>query len=132
MKKKILIVEDDNDINNILSKTLESNDYSCIKAYSGTEALIYLKEDIDMVILDLMLPGLSGEEVIQKIKKAKDIPVLILSSKDSMDSKLALLNGGADDYMTKPFNLDELLARVNILLKRTNNSKRNSIQSFKT
>lgn len=127
MNKKVLIVEDDNDINDIVSKTLETNDFTCIKTYSGTEALIYLKEDIDLVILNLMLPGLSGEEVIRKIKEQKDVPVLILSSKDSMDSKLALLNGGADDYMTKPFNLDELLARVNILIKRNTNIENSKI-----
>lgn len=131
MEKRILIVEDDNDINDILSKTLKDNGFAPIKTYSGTEALLYLKEDIDLVILDLMLPGLSGEEVIKKIKEEKDLPVLILSSKDSMDSKLALLNGGADDYMTKPFNLDELLARVNILLKRSPKNFESTKLSFK-
>lgn len=71
MEKRILIVEDDNDINDILSKTLKDNGFAPIKTYSGTEALLYLKEDIDLVILDLMLPGLSGEEVIKKNKGRK-------------------------------------------------------------
>lgn len=122
MVKKALSVEDDNEINYIISKTLLSHDFECTKAYSGTEALLYLKDSFDVVILDLMLPGLSGEEVIKEIKKDRDLPVLVLSAKDSMDSKLALLNGGADDYMTKPFNIDELLARVNILVKRNKNT----------
>lgn len=131
MNKRVLIVEDDNDINNIVSETLTENDFSCTKAYSGTEALIYLKEDFDLVILDLMLPGLSGEELIREIRKNSNIPVLILSSKDSMDSKLALLNGGADDYITKPFNLDELVARVNILLRRTISNSINKLLIYK-
>ncbi|MDO5047697.1 MAG: response regulator transcription factor [Anaerococcus sp.] len=118
MDKRILIVEDDKDISDIIAKTLLMNNFTYNRAYSGTEALLYMKENFDVIILDLMLPGLSGEEVLSEIKKIKDIPVLVLSSKDSIDSKLALLNGGADDYMTKPFNLDELIARVNILAKR--------------
>lgn len=118
MAKKVLIIEDDNDINNILSEFLTKNGFSCKKVYSGTEALIYLNDNFDLFILDLMLPGLAGEDVIEKIRKVTSAPVLVLSSKDSMDSKLALLRGGADDYMTKPFNLEELLARANILTKR--------------
>ncbi|WP_282929781.1 response regulator transcription factor [Anaerococcus sp. Marseille-Q7828] len=125
MAKKVLIIEDDNDINNIISEVLTKNDFACKKVYSGTEALIYIKEDFDLFILDLMLPGLAGEKVIEEIKKVTNAPVLILSSKDSMDSKLALLRGGADDYMTKPFNLEELLARVNILTKRSEHSGQN-------
>lgn len=131
MKKRVLIVEDDNDINNILSESLRANGFDCLKAYSGTEALLYIKEELDLVILDLMLPGLPGEEVIKKIKEEKEIPVLILSSKDSMDSKLALLNGGADDYMTKPFNIDELLARANILTRRKNKSEKDTKKEYK-
>lgn len=117
MKEKILIVEDDNDINEIIRKSLNIKGFNTYQAYSGTEALIYLKKDIDLVILDLMLPGLSGEDLILRIKESKDLPILVLSAKDSMDSKLKLLNGGASDYMTKPFNIDELIARVKILLK---------------
>ena len=125
MAKNVLIIEDDNDINDIISEVLTKNDFICKKVYSGTEALIYLKDDFDLFILDLMLPGLAGEKVIEEIRKTSNAPVLVLSSKDSMDSKLALLRGGADDYMTKPFNLEELLARVNILTKRSEHSVQN-------
>lgn len=125
MAKNVLIIEDDNDINDIISEVLTRNDFICKKVYSGTEALIYLKDGFDLFILDLMLPGLAGEKVIEEIRKVTNAPVLILSSKDSMDSKLALLRGGADDYMTKPFNLEELLARANILTKRSEHSGQN-------
>lgn len=132
MAKKVLIIEDDNDINNIISEVLTKNDFTCKKVYSGTEALIYIKEDFDLFILDLMLPGLAGEKVIGEIKKVTNAPVLILSSKDSMDSKLALLRGGADDYMTKPFNVEELLARANILTKRSDVSSASKNLSYKS
>ena len=132
MAKKVLIIEDDNDINNIISEVLTKNDFSCKKVYSGTEALIYIKEDFDLFILDLMLPGLAGEKVIGEIRKVTNAPVLILSSKDSMDSKLALLRGGADDYMTKPFNVEELLARANILTKRSDASSASKNLSYKS
>ncbi len=74
-----------------------------------------------------MLPGLSGEKVLPKIKAVQDIPILVLSAKDSLDSKLELLKGGADDYMTKPFSLEELTARMNILLKNSKSSGNKSI-----
>lgn len=126
MKGTILIVEDDNDINRILKESLEKEGFSCIQSYSGTEALFHVKENIDLVVLDLMLPGLTGEEVLIKLREQKDIPILVLSAKDSMDSKLHLLQNGADDYMTKPFNIDELLARIQILLKRASKTASNS------
>ena len=120
MKNTILIVEDDENINEIIKKTLNINNFNSIQAYSGTEALLYLEKyrNIDVIILDLMLPGLSGEDVLKKLKEnKKNIPILVLSSKDSIDSKLSLLNGGASDYMTKPFNIDELIARINVLIR---------------
>lgn len=132
MTKKVLIIEDDNDINDIISEILSKNGFSCKKVYSGTEALIYLKDNFDLFILDLMLPGLDGEKVIEEIRKVTSTPVLVLSSKDSMDSKLSLLRGGADDYMTKPFNLEELLARANILTKRKDNSPSTQNISYKS
>lgn len=132
MAKKVLIIEDDNDINNIISEFLTKNGFSCKKVYSGTEALIYLNDNFDLFILDLMLPGLAGEEVIGELRKVTSAPVLVLSSKDSMDSKLALLKGGADDYMTKPFNLEELLARANILTKRSGFSSSKQTLSYKS
>ena len=131
MAKKVLIIEDDNDINDLISNVLTKNNFNCKKAYSGTEALLYLNDDFDLFILDLMLPGIDGEKVIEEIRKVTGTPVLVLSSKDSMDSKLALLRGGPDDYMTKPFNLEELVARANILTKRIENQAKNNI-SYKS
>ena len=132
MAKKVLIIEDDNDINNIISEFLTKNGFTCKKVYSGTEALIYLNDNFDLFILDLMLPGLAGEEVIGELRKVTSAPVLVLSSKDSMDSKLALLKGGADDYMTKPFNLEELLARAIILTKRGEHSSSKQNLTYKS
>lgn len=115
----ILIIEDDTNINNMIKEILEKREYVCIQASSGTEGVLYAeKENPALVILDLMLPGMPGEEVLVKIKENKDIPVIVLSAKDSLDSKISLLNCGAEDYMTKPFAGDELAARVNVQLRR--------------
>lgn len=114
---KILIVEDDNDINNMISDLLRLNQIESISAYSGTEALLLLDDNIDLVLLDLMLPGLSGHEVIREIKKKKDLPVIILTAVSKMDTKLDLFALGADDYLIKPFDNNELLARIKIQLK---------------
>ena len=114
---KILIVEDDNDINNMISDLLRLNQIESISAYSGTEALLLLDDNIDLVLLDLMLPGLSGQEVIRKIRKKKDLPVIILTAVSKMDTKLDLFALGADDYLIKPFDNNELLARIKIQLK---------------
>ena len=109
---KILIVEDDTDIHNLIKDTLKKEKYNVYDAYSGTEALSLLeKENIDLILLDLMLPGLSGEEII---KKVNNIPVIVISAKISTEDKINALLSGANDYITKPFNLDELLARVKV------------------
>ncbi len=116
---KILIVEDDNDINALVKETLSSAGHECIQAYSGTEGLLYTKsEDFSLAILDLMLPGINGEELLKEIKKIKPIPVIIMSAKDSIDTKIELLDSGAEDYITKPFDLKELTARVSVQLRR--------------
>jgi|LSQX01.3.fsa_nt_gb DNA-binding response OmpR family regulator len=129
--KRILVVEDDTANNRMMVLALEKRGYSCQPAYSGTEALLHLDKSWDAVILDLMLPGLAGETVLEEIKARQDTPVLILTAKDSMDSKLRLLTGGADDYMTKPFNLDEMLARIDILIRRAGSEVRPQILRHK-
>ncbi len=117
--KKILIVEDDTNINNMIQEVLMKNNYPCLQAFSGTEGLLYANDpEVALVVLDLMLPGMSGEEVLKKIKEKREIPVIILSAKDSLDSKIELLTCGAEDYMTKPFELEELVARVGVQLRR--------------
>ena len=116
---KILIVEDDNDINSLVKETLIQAGYECVQAYSGTEGLLYAKsEELSLAILDLMLPGMSGDELLKEIKKIKNLPVIIMSAKDSIDTKIELLNLGAEDYITKPFDLKEFTARVAVQLRR--------------
>ena len=112
---KILIIDDDVYIGNMLETALEENGYGVLRAYSGTEALLVLeKEKPDLVLLDLMLPGLSGEELLPKIK---GIPVIVVSAKVGIDDKVNILLGGAVDYITKPFEIKELLARITVQLR---------------
>ena len=114
--KKILIVEDDVDIHNLIKDILKKERYDVISAYSGTEAILLIeKNNVDLILLDLMLPGLSGEELIRKIK---DIPIIVLSAKVSSEDKVNVLSNGANDYITKPFNPLELIARVKSQLRR--------------
>ncbi len=121
MHTYILIIEDDNDINKMLNELLTINGYHTIQAYSGTEALLHIeKQPPCAVILDLMLPGMSGEELLAKIKAGNpDTAVLVASAKDNVDARIALLRAGADDYLTKPFDTRELLARLEAVLRRS-------------
>ncbi len=132
MKSIILIIEDDDMINNMIKEAMENEGYSCIQAFSGTEGILLAKaENIDLVILDLMLPGKSGEEVIKEIKSLKSIPVIIVSAKDGIDSKVELLRSGADDYLTKPFDIRELEARVEVSLRKYNLLEHNDAGKLK-
>lgn len=113
--KYILIVDDDVPIGDLLEEALGREGYRVARAYSGTEALLALdRERPDLVLLDLMLPGLSGEEVLPRLK---GVPTIIVSAKAEVAGKVALLLGGAADYVTKPFALEELLARVAVALR---------------
>lgn len=116
----ILIVEDDININNLLCEVLRKAGYTCEQAFSGTEAklLLNIKEKAyTLVLLDLMLPGASGEEVLKEIRKQGRIPVIVLTAKDSIDDKIGVLTDGADDYITKPFEIREVLARIQVQLR---------------
>lgn len=115
--KNILVIEDDKNINEMLQEVLKANGYNVISAYSGTEALLIHDSKIDLILLDLMLPGKSGEEIISELKKIKNVSVIVMSAINDMDKKLDLFHLGADDYVTKPFNNDELLARIKVHLK---------------
>lgn len=131
----ILIVEDDNEINKMMQELLKKNNYDVSSAFSGTEALLILEnKEFDLVLLDLMLPGLSGEEVLEKINESYKIPIICVSAKDDIDTKLELIRNGADDYLTKPFNNEELIVRIGAVLRRTNKGaihKESSILKFK-
>lgn len=121
--KTILIVEDNTDIHNLLKEVLEKEKYRVVDSYSGTEALMLLeREKVDLILLDLMLPGLNGEEII---KKVKDIPIIVISAKISPEDKVNALLSGANDYLTKPFSTEELLARIQVQLRIKRNSKEN-------
>ena len=114
--KTILIIDDDVYIGDMLSEALGQEGYGVLRAYSGTEAIMILDtKKPDLVLLDLMLPGLSGEEVLPRIK---GIPVIVLSAKADAGSKVSLLLGGAQDYVTKPFDLSELMARIAVQLRQ--------------
>ena len=116
----ILIVEDNLDINNLIKETLQNQRYTCTPAFSGTEGLLQIKiGKFDLIILDLMLPGLTGEEFIQKVREINNTPILVVSAKGSIDSKIECLNLGADDYLAKPFDINELKARVDALIRRS-------------
>ena len=111
----ILVVDDDIHIGNLLQEALEAEGFRVSRAYSGTEAVLALdRERPDLILLDLMLPGLSGEQVLPRLA---GVPVIVVSAKADVDSKAALLLEGAADYVTKPFALRELLARVAVRLR---------------
>ncbi|MCM1268058.1 MAG: response regulator transcription factor [Bacteroidales bacterium] len=121
MPNYILIVEDDNEINQMLRTLLQKNDYKTQSAYSGTEALLYLeKQTPQAVILDLMLPGMTGEELLQKIKERDPaLPVIVASAREDVQTRVELLRAGADDYIVKPFDTEELLARLEVALRKS-------------
>ncbi|MCR8848384.1 response regulator transcription factor [Rossellomorea sp. SC111] len=115
----ILIIEDDEDINGLLCSIVRKSGYSPKAAYSGTEAEIYLDSRTwDMVLIDLMLPGLSGEDLLKKVTKESNVPVIIISAKLETQTKINSLRAGADDYITKPFDVDEVSARIDSCLRR--------------
>lgn len=121
---KILVVEDDNDINQLLCNIAKKNNYHPQPAYSGTEALIYLdQQDWDLILLDLMLPGMAGEQILNKITENGTTPVIIISAKTEKETKINSLRIGADDFITKPFDIDEVAARMESLLRRYRNAK---------
>lgn len=115
--KTILIVDDDVYIGNMLEEALRKEGYAVSRAYSGSEALLSLASGRpDLILLDLMLPGLNGEEVLAAIQ---GIPVIVVSAKAEMEDKVSLLMGGAADYVTKPFDMPELMARIAVQFRKT-------------
>lgn len=115
----ILIAEDDVDINNLLNKILIKEGYNVRCTYSGSEAEMCLERyDFQLILLDLMLPGITGEELISKVRKIKIMPIIVISAKMGQDVKIDVLKLGADDFMSKPFDVNEVLARVEAQLRR--------------
>ncbi|UVI33422.1 response regulator transcription factor [Paenibacillus spongiae] len=115
----ILVVEDDNEINQLLCNIIRKSGYIPQSAFSGTEAMIYLeKQEWDLVLLDLMLPGITGEELLVKISEKSPVPVIIISAKLEQQAKIDALRTGADDYITKPFDIEEVSARIDSHLRR--------------
>lgn len=121
----ILVVEDDAAINDVVCETLRKEGHACTPAFSGTEAKMLVDaasygngRRFDLAITDLMLPGMPGEEIVALVRQNSDMPVLVISAKTDASDKIALLRSGADDYLAKPFDLDELAARVDALLRR--------------
>lgn len=115
---RVLIVEDDENINNLLREALTKHGLNCTQAFSGTEGLIVFKNDkFDLVLLDLMMPGMDGQTLTQRIREVSKVPIIIVSAKSNVDSKVDLLTTGADDFIGKPFELKELIARVDVQLR---------------
>lgn len=134
---EILVVEDENDINKLLCTMLENEGLLARGAFSGSEALMCVQQkNWDMILLDLMIPGISGEEAILSIREITKAPIIVISAKTSKETKLELLEKGADDFVCKPFDPDELIARVNCNLRRYldfngDNMDKNKILSYK-
>ena len=129
---QILIVEDDGNINQLLFEALTKEGYFCEQAYSGTEAKRLLSGgQYALVLLDLMLPGMPGEEVLASLREEDQTPVIVLTAKDQLEEKVDLLKGGADDYVTKPFNIEEVLARVQVQMRRKSQEAPSQTLSYK-
>lgn len=127
--KNILIVEDNIDIHNLIREVLEKEHYRVLSSYTGTEAMrIIENERIDLILLDLMLPEINGEEIV---KKVKDTPIIVISAKISTEDKVNVLLNGANDYLTKPFNVEELLARIQVQLRIDNKKEKNEDLTYK-
>jgi len=127
MAERILIIEDESKIARFLELELKHEGYEVEIAYDGRSGLERAeKNDIDLIILDLMLPLMSGIEVCRRIRKFSDVPIIMLTAKDDISDKVTGLDSGADDYVTKPFAIEELLARIRVALKRKSMSVRDT------
>ena len=120
---KILIIEDDKNIQRLLALELRHKNYSVDSAYDGEQGIeIFSKNSYDVVLLDLMLPKKSGKEVCQELRKLADTPIIVITAKDSVLDKVELLDLGANDYICKPFAMEELLARIRVATRNKENS----------
>ena len=129
----IMVVEDDTNINNLLKTALEKAGYKVLQAFSGTEAelILQMRDSIALVLLDLMLPGISGEEVLKHIRERGNLPVIVLTARDSLDEKIGMLTQGADDYITKPFEIPEVIARIQVQLRHAERGIENKQMAYR-
>lgn len=127
---KILVVEDERDLNRIITKHLKKNNYSVDSCFDGQEALNFISySEYDLIITDIMMPNVDGYEFIDKLRANKnDTPVIMLTAKDTLEDKIMGLDSGADNYIVKPFEFDELLARIRVLMRRNYGLATNIIQ----
>ena len=127
---KILVVEDEKDLNRVITKHLKKNNYSVDSCFDGEEALDYISYgEYDLIITDIMMPKIDGYGLIKQLRNDKNsTPVIMLTAKDSLDDKILGLDSGADDYIVKPFEFDELLARIRVLMRRNYGFATNIIQ----
>ncbi|MFC6163541.1 response regulator transcription factor [Lactiplantibacillus dongliensis] len=124
MKKTILIVEDELSLSGYLTKELQFEDFDVVVANDGLTAMASYeqhKNDLLLILLDWMLPKLDGMEVLRRIRKHDQVPVIIMTARDYIGDKVAGLDNGADDYITKPFEIEELLARIRVIQRRAEN-----------
>lgn len=129
MSKRVLIVEDDKEINKILQSFLEQNGYEVWSAFDGHVATGQLAErEYDLILMDLMLPYKSGERLIRELRETSQTPVIVLSAKTMMETRLEVLRLGADDYILKPFDLEEVLVRMEVVLRRSKTSESEEVK----
>lgn len=127
--KRILIIEDDQEISRLLSVILTKAHMVPAAAYSGTEGLLQLQNNtFDLILLDLMLPGKSGEELIKEIREKSSIPIIVISAKVDIENKVQVLKMGADDYITKPFHQEEVIVRVEVQLRKVSSHPEKSVE----
>ena len=131
MQRTILIIEDDAEINDMLRILLRQNGYQTISAFSGTEGLLAHSKEVSLILLDLMLPGRSGEDIIRELKAKHNVPVIVTSAIHDVGKKVDLFSLGADDYVTKPFHNEELLARIGARLRTNTEASTNDILTYK-
>lgn len=134
MNRRVLIVEDEKAIADIIAFNLKREGYDVLTAYDGNTGLqMAVKEQLELILLDVMLPGVDGFEVLRRIREKSDLPVIMLTAREEEDDKVTGLELGADDYITKPFSMRELIARVNANMRRVlpqkeqNNTKQRTL-----
>ena len=130
---RILIVEDDADINNLMYEAVRKHGIEVVQAYSGTEGMLNFKTDkFDLVVLDLMMPGMTGESLTKSIREISKGPIIVVSAKCGVDSRVDLLSMGADDFLSKPFEVKELIARIDVQLRRVNEGYEEKVEENNT